>query len=316
MSTKIKIVLLVVFVLGIVAASVLFFSNTNVDMLNPKGEVAAKQRDILVFSLLLISVVVIPVFVMLGAFAWKYREGNDRASYRPDWDSNKLLEVVWWGIPFVIILILAVVTWRTSHELDPYKSLASNTKPLNVQVVALQWKWLFIYPEQKIASVNLLQIPEDTPINFTITADAPMNAFWIPSLGTQVYAMSGMSSKLSLNATEPGDYKGSSSNISGEGFADMAFIARASTRADFDAWAANAKRSPKKLNQATYDELAKPASVKEPAQYVLQKSDLYDAIVMKYMMPPSKKTEEGSTLETAPNQQGSSNMTGYDTEGM
>ena len=311
MRTKIKIVLLITLALGVVAAAMLFFSNTNVDVLNPKGEIAAKQRDILIFSVSLISIVVIPVFVMLGMFAWKYRDSNKKATYRPDWDNNKFLEAIWWGIPFVIILILAVVTWRTSHELDPYKSLASTTKPLNVQVVALQWKWLFIYPDQKVASVNLLQIPEDTPINFTITADAPMNAFWIPSLGTQVYAMSGMSSKLSLNATETGDYKGSSSNISGEGFADMAFTARASTKAEFDAWVDKAKRSPKKLDQTAYDELAKPASVKEPVQYVLQKNDLYDTIVMKYMMPPAKK----NTQEAAPKQHDHSDMM-HDMEGM
>lgn len=287
MNKKIKIIILALVVIGIIFAVGFFFANTNIAVLNPKGEIAHKQRDILIFSLLLISIVVVPVFVLLGIFAWKYREGKN-ATYRPNWDSNKILEWIWWGVPFVIIVILAVVTWRTSHELDPYKNLQSTTKPLNVQVVALQWKWLFIYPDHQLASVNMLHIPEDTPINFTLTSDAPMNAFWIPSLGSQVYAMSGMSSKLSLNATEPGDYKGSSSNISGEHFADMAFIARAYAKTDFDKWLQTANNTKNILNQASYDELAKPNTVKEPANYILRKPDLYDSIVMKYMMPAGK----------------------------
>lgn len=285
MNKKIKILFILLLILGLVAAAVVFFMNTNVAVLNPKGEVAMKQRDILVFSLLLISIVVIPVFVMLGIFAWRYRESNKRAEYRPNWDSNKTLELIWWGIPFAIILVLAVVTWRTSHELDPYKTLASSTKPLNVQVVALQWKWLFIYPEQKLASVNILHVPEDTPINFTITSDAPMNAFWVPSLGTQVYAMSGMSTKLSLNATEPGDYKGSSSNISGERFADMTFTVKAMEASSFEGWVKNAQNNTKVLDQASYESLAKPGTTKSPEYFILKKPDLYDNIVMKYMMP-------------------------------
>ncbi len=289
MNRKIKILLLAVVAITVVVAAVIFFANTNIAVLNPKGEVAEKQRDILIFSLLLISIVVIPVFALLGIFAWRYREGNKGARYQPNWDDNKTLEFIWWGIPFVIILILAVVTWRTSHELDPYKNLISTTKPVNIQVVALQWKWLFIYPEYNVATVNRLHIPEDTPINFTITADAPMNAFWIPSLGSQVYAMSGMSSKLSLNATEPGDYKGSSSNISGEHFADMAFIARASTKDDFTKWIKDVEASPVILDQSTYDDLAKPGTIKNPKYYQLGKTDLYESIVMKYMMPPVKE---------------------------
>lgn len=288
MNRKIKIVLFLVLLAGVVAAATWFFMNTNVAVLNPKGEVAQKQRDVLIFSVLLISIVVVPVFTLLGIFAWRYRDGNKRASYRPDWDNNRWLEIIWWGIPFVIILILAIVTWRTSHELDPFKELSSSTKPLKVQVVALQWKWLFIYPEQKIASVNMLHIPEDTPINFEVTSDAPMNAFWIPSLGSQVYAMSGMSMKLHLSASEPGDYKGSSSNISGEHFADMAFTARATTGQDFDRWVTTTQGSMRHLDQAAYDELAKPGTNKEPVYYKLTKNDLYDGIIMKYMMPDHK----------------------------
>lgn len=252
-------------------------------VLNPQGEIAAKQRDIIIFTLMLSAVVVIPVFTLLGVFAWKYREGNQEAVYRPNWDSNNVLEAVWWGIPCAIILILGIVTWRTSHELDPYRALDSSVKPLNVQVVSLQWKWLFIYPDQHIASVNLLEIPEKTPINFKITSDAPMNSFWIPSLGSQVYAMSGMSTQLHLMADTTGDFRGSSANISGKGFADMAFTARSASRENFDAWVQSAKNSGSGLHKSTYDKLAKPGVEKQSHFYRLDDAGLYDKIILKYM---------------------------------
>ncbi len=284
MSKTIRIIVLVLLTLGVLTAATMFFSVTNVAVLNPKGDIASQQRDLIVFAVMLIAIVVIPVFIMLAMFGWKYRENNKKQSkYTPNWDGNGLLETIWWGIPIIIISILGVVTWQTSHSLDPFKALDSAKKPLSVQVVALQWKWLFIYPEQRVASVNQLQIPTDTPIDFTITADSPMNSFWIPSLGSQVYAMSGMSTQLHLIANEAGDYKGSSANISGKGFADMAFTARAGSQADFDAWVNDAAQSKHGLDMTTYTELAQPSSVKEPAYYALKDSELYDKIVMKYM---------------------------------
>jgi cytochrome o ubiquinol oxidase subunit 2 len=283
MSKTIRIIAVILLALGVLTAATIFFSVTNVAVLNPKGDIAAQQRDLIMFTVMLISIVVIPVFIMLAVFGWKYREGNKKAKYAPNWDGNWLLETIWWGIPIIIISILGVVTWQTSHSLDPFKALDSTTKPLSVQVVALQWKWLFIYPQQRIASVNQLQIPKDTPINFTITADSPMNSFWIPSLGGQVYAMAGMSTQLHLIADEAGDYKGSSANISGKGFADMAFTARASSQADFDAWVDEVAQSKQGLDMATYNDIAQPGSVKAPTYYVLKDTDLYDKIVMKYM---------------------------------
>jgi cytochrome o ubiquinol oxidase subunit 2 len=309
LKKTIKIGVFVLFGLMVVAGTVLFFQNFNVAVLNPQGEIARQQRDLIVFTTLLGLVVVIPVFIMLGVFSWKYREGNTKAKYRPDWDSNKWLEMVWWGIPCVIILILGVVTWRTSHELDPYKALSSDTKPISIQVVALQWKWLFIYPELGVASTNLVQFPEKTPLNFTITSDAPMNAFWIPSLGSQVYAMSGMSSKLHLAADTTGDYKGSSSNVSGEGFADMAFTARSSTRADFDTWVENIKQSGAALDMTAYATLARPGSLKEPAYYALKDVGLYDKIVMKYMAPMPSGHENNAPTDDMPEHH---DMTGHE----
>jgi cytochrome o ubiquinol oxidase subunit 2 len=282
---RIKIALLALLAVALIVVAVLFFRSVDVAVLNPQGEIADKQRNLIFFTLFLSAIVVIPVFILLAVFAWKYREGNHKARYRPNWDSNKLLESIWWGIPCVIILILGVVTWHTSHELDPYKALNSNVKPINVQVVALQWKWLFIYPDLHIASVNLLQFPEKTPIDFTLTADAPMNSFWVPSLGGQVYAMSGMSTQLHLSADTTGDYHGSSANISGKGFADMTFIARSTTKTDFDAWVQRIAHSAGTMSMTEYSKLAQPGTNKEPVFYSLADRNLYDEIIMKYMSP-------------------------------
>jgi cytochrome o ubiquinol oxidase subunit 2 len=293
---KTKAFLVCLVAIAIVSAAIVFFSQVNVAVLNPKGEIADKQRSLMLFTLLLSAIVVVPVFALLGIIAWKYREGNTKAHYRPNWDSNRLLETIWWGIPCAIILVLGIVTWQSSHELDPYKALNSSVPPINVQVVALQWKWLFIYPDLRVASVNYLAIPEHTPINFTVTADAPMNSFWIPSLGGQVYAMSGMSTQLHLMADTTGDFKGSSANISGTGFAQMAFMTHASTQADFSSWVQKAQAA-SGLDMTVYTKLAQPSTT-TPASYSLKDVWLYDKILMKYMAPMST-TQKSVTTDTS-----------------
>lgn len=287
MKKALKISIGVVLGAAIIGLFVVLLSGVDIAVLNPKGIIADQQKSLIVFTVLLSLVVVVPVFILLFVISWKYREGNTKAKYTPDNDHNTALEIVWWGIPIAIILLLSVITWKTSHELDPYKALESDTKPLTIQVVALQWKWLFIYPEQGIASVNLLPFPEKTPLNFLITSDAPMNSFWIPSLGGQVYAMSGMTTKLHLMADSVGTYKGSSANISGEGFAKMKFDANSLSRDDFDAWVSKAKSSGNMLSDKTYATLAAPSTVDSPSAYTLQSKDLFTNILMKYMTPTS-----------------------------
>ena len=181
----------------------------------------------MIFAALLSLVVVIPVFAMTIYIVWRYRESNQKAKYSPDWDHNSKVETIWWLIPTLLIVVLSVVTWNSSHSLDPFKPIKSSVKPLRVQVIALQWKWLFIYPEQGVASTNILELPVDRPINFEVTADAPMNSFWIPQLGGQIYAMAGMSTQLHLMASEAGTYAGASANLSGKGFAKMKFDTKA-----------------------------------------------------------------------------------------
>jgi len=292
MKTKTKIIFLIIIVLVLIVAFAVLLSRENVAVLHPAGQIASKERDLLFVTVLLGAGVVIPVFIMLFTIAFKYRDDNPKKrKYEPDWDHSKLFETLWWGIPGVIILILGAIAWQSSHALDPYKPLDSKEKPVNVQVVALQWKWLFIYPEENIASVNFIQFPEGRPVNFQITADAPMNSFWIPKLGGQVYAMNGMSTKLHLIADHIGEYQGSSANISGEGFAGMKFIAKASSQADYDSWINKTKASADHLDMTEYNKLAAPSKDVAPKAYMLMQNDLYDKIVMKYMAPENKDAE-------------------------
>jgi cytochrome o ubiquinol oxidase subunit 2 len=273
------------FAILISALAIWYISGLKIDVLEPKGIVAFKQYNLLVFTTLLGFLVVIPVFIMTIFIAWRYREGNTKAAYTPNVSTNRLAETIWWSIPIILIAILSVVTWTSTHDLDPHKPLASQSTPVKVQVIALDWKWLFIYPDLNIATVNYVQFPVNRPVNFAITADAPMNSFWIPQLGGQIYAMPGMVTQLHLNANEVGSYKGLSANISGKGFADMKFTAKATSKADFDAWVAKVRQSDQKLTADTYAALAKQ-SIDAPVTYYADSDEgLYDTIVMKYMTP-------------------------------
>lgn len=298
MSTKFKFILSALFVVAVVAAFLGYIQTHDIAVLNPKGEVAEKERNLLVFTTALAMVVIVPVYIMTFAIAWKYRASNKRAKYTPDWDGNSKLEFAWWAIPCAIILILSIITWNSSHELDPYKPLSSTKEPIKVQVIALNWKWLFIYPDYNIASVNYLQFPEDTPINFELTADAPMNSFWIPELGGQIYTMAGMNTKLHLMANEQGSYRGSSANLSGVGFAGMHFTAKATSHDEFNTWIQETKLSSQILGQREYDKLAKPSENHSVASFSPVQNDLYNTVIMKYMMPGAESLNAPATPDT------------------
>lgn len=279
----VKIVLFSLLIIALITVVCWYVSTLDIAVLNPKGIVAEKQKDLIVFTTILGLSVIIPVFIMAAFIGIRYREGNKKAAYRPNWSTNKLAETIWWGIPIILITVLSVVTWNSTHELDPYKAINTDKNSVTIEVVALDWKWLFIYPDYDIATVNFIQFPTDTPVNFKITADAPMNSFWIPQLGGQIYAMPGMTTKLNLNATEPGDYKGVSANISGEGFAGMRFVARASSAVDFDSWVRTVKNSPVDLTSEEYTSLAKQTKNHPVTMYRSAKKNLYANIEMKYM---------------------------------
>ena len=288
MSKKYKFVSLGMLILGLIILAAVYFNGHPPAVLAPKGTVASKERNLILVSTLLMLLVIIPVFIMTTVIAWKYSDKKTSTKYTPDWDHNSVMEFFWWAIPGVIIFALAVITWNSSHDLDPFKALASDKKPITIQVVALQWKWLFIYPQQNIASLNIVQFPEKTPINFEVTADAPMNSFWIPQLGGQIYAMPGMSTQLHLMADSKGSYRGSSANISGRGFAAMNFTAKSTTANDFNNWVQLVKQTKNELSLNAYDNLAKPSQNDPLAYYSSSQSGLYDRIVMKYMYPASQ----------------------------
>lgn len=262
-----------------------------VALLQPQGTIAHQQRNLLAFAFFLSLIVIIPVYILTIFIAWKYKATNTKSAYTPEWDHSRRLETIWWGIPCIIILILSIVTWNSSHSLDPYRPIASTKKALTVQVVALDWKWLFIYPAQGIATVNYIKIPVGTPVDFAITSDAPMNSFWIPQLAGQVYAMSGMETHLHIVASSAGSYDGSSANISGRGFAGMNFKTVAVNDQQFSAWIKQEKGVKLALTQVSYAKLSQPSSNVPVQNYGSIDHKLYDTIVMKYMMPTAPDTE-------------------------
>lgn len=257
-------------------------------VMNPSGDVAAQQRDLIVISTVLMLLIIVPVIILTLWFAWKYRQSNTEAEYAPDWDHSTHLELVIWAAPLLIIIALGAVTWISTHTLDPYRPLqrvaagrpvAADVKPLVVEVVALDWKWLFFYPEQGIATVNELAAPVDRPIQFKITASTVMNSFFIPALAGQIYAMPGMETKLHAVINKPGEYQGISANYSGAGFSGMHFKFHGLNNADFDKWVQTVKANGGELSREKYLALEKP-SEREPVRlYANVAPGLYDAIL-------------------------------------
>ncbi|WBV44991.1 ubiquinol oxidase subunit II [Pseudoroseomonas cervicalis] len=248
-------------------------------VLDPQGPIGLAEKSLMLTATWLMLLVVVPVIVMTLAFAWRYRAGNRAARYAPDWDHSGRIEAVVWAVPCAIILALAVITWRATHQLDPYRRIESSVPPVNVEVVALDWKWLFIYPDQGVAAVNEMALPVGTPVHFRITSGSVMNSFFIPQLGSQVYAMAGMVTQLDLLADAPGDYAGLSANYSGAGFSDMKFTAHASDRAGFEAWVARVRAEGGALDAQTYEQLSRPSERAPVTHYSRVTPDLFAAIL-------------------------------------
>jgi cytochrome o ubiquinol oxidase subunit 2 len=281
---------------GLFLTPLLWLAGCDMVVLNPSGDIAAQQAHLVVVSTLLMLLIIVPVMFLICYYAWHYRKSNTSAKYEPEWDHSTRLELLIWGAPLLIIIVLGLITWIYTHLLDPYRPLsrldehrpvAADVTPLEIQVVAMDWKWMFIYPGQGIATVNELVTPIDVPIRFKMTSSSVMNAFYIPALAGMVYTMPSMETQLNAVMNKVGVYDGFSSNYSGAGFSDMKFKYHGVTQADFDAWVAKT-RANAKLTRADYVELDKP-TIKHPIMHFGSvDKDLYDRVL-------NRCVAEGST---------------------
>jgi cytochrome o ubiquinol oxidase subunit 2 len=251
-------------------------------LLDPRGPIGEAERFLIIMAFVLMLIVVIPVFVMVFWFSLRYRASNTKATYTPKWDYSAKLDWVVWLVPIAIVTVLAYLTWTRTFQLDPYKPIESDVKPVRIEVVSLDWKWLFIYPDYNIASVNQLVFPTNVPLSLRLTSDTVMISFFIPQLGSQMYAMAGMQTRLHLMADEPGTYAGQNQEFSGRGYADMHFKAIAVSREQFEAWVQNTRQSLDKLDPARYKKLAKPSVGHAVMYFSSVKPGLFDLIIRKY----------------------------------
>jgi cytochrome o ubiquinol oxidase subunit 2 len=271
-------------------------------VLNPKGPISDGNATLLVDSVAIMLVIVVPTIVATLGVAWWFRSSNPRAFYLPDWEHSGQLELIVWAIPLLTIMLLGGVTWIGAHDLDPARQLESKEEPLNVQVVSLDWKWLFIYPDQHVASVNRVVIPAGIPIRFSLTSGSVMTAFFVPQLGSMIYTMNRMRTQLNLSADQPGTFHGLATQISGDGFADMHFEVEAKSPEDFYAWLGQVRANGPELTPESYIELSKQSVVPAPFTFRTVSEGLFEKILDQTVPPgpgPVAETDSGPIVVTA-----------------
>ena len=271
--------------IGIVSLGmVLMFTGCDQLLLfDPKGPVGSSERSLIIIAFVLMLIVVIPVFVMAFWFALKYRASNTRSTYAPKWDYSAAVDWIIWLVPVAIVTVLAYLAWSSTFSLDPYKPIHSENKPLRIEVVSMDWNWLFIYPDQDIAVVNKLVFPAGVPVSFRLTSATVMTSFFIPQLGSQMYAMAGMQTRLNLLADEAGTYTGQNQEFSGKGYSDMHFQVIAAFPGQFEEWVKKVKQSPDRLDLARYEEISKPTGGGLSILFSSVRPDLFEHIVHTYM---------------------------------
>jgi len=257
----------------------------NRGILDPVGPIAAQEKQLLINSTAIMLAIIIPTMIATVAFAWWFRRGNSKATYRPDWEYSGAIEMVVWAIPALTIMLLGGIAWIGSHDLEPSKPLKSNVPALKVEVVSLDWKWLFIYPEQGVATVNQLVVPAGTPVSFRLTSATVWNSFFVPQMGTMIYTMPRMTTRLNLQADKPGVYSGLSTHFSGDGFPGMEFQVQALPPDQFAMWAQGARGQGQALDGRGYAELSRPSSYVKPMIYGAVAPGLFDAIVADRVPP-------------------------------
>lgn len=261
------------------------------------GPVAAEERQLLFEALACMLLVVVPVILLTLTLAWWFRASNRSATYRPTWSYSGRIEFIIWIIPLLVVLFLAGLSWSGSHELDPYKAIQSNKKPLAVEVVSMDWKWLFIYPEQGIATVNELVIPTGRPVNFKLTSATVMNSFFIPGLAGQIYTMAGMQTRLSVEADDAGAYRGMSAQFSGDGFSDMRFNAIAMNDGQFDAWVEHVRSNAiGSLNNDVFDLLARTHNVQSKVYYSQVEGNVFEHALSMHRAHPAGSAMPGMAM--------------------
>jgi len=270
--------------------------------MDPVGPVGDTERDLLIFTLLAMLFVLIPIVVLTFGIAWRYRATNTESTYDPHWSHSWLVEIFVWGGPIVILIVLAVVTWISTHALDPYKAIKSDAKPIQIQAVATQWKWVFIYPEEGVASVNEFAFPKNVPLDIHLTSNDVMNAFMIQRMGTQIFAMSGMRTQLHLMSRETGNFEGGNYQYTGEGFSKMRFTAKGMTQNNYEQWLNQARSEGTPLDLAKFKELAKPSVVKNPIFYSTVTDGLFADIIGQFHAPagPAMKHDMDSGKKEYP----------------
>ena len=270
---------------ALAAALCLLAAGCDRGLLDPVGPIAAQEKQLLINSTAIMLAIIIPTMIATVAFAWWFRRGNSKAEYRPDWEYSGAIELVVWSIPALTIMLLGGIAWIGSHDLEPSKPLASKNPAINVEVVSLDWKWLFIYPDQGVATVNQLVVPAGTPVSFRLTSATVWNAFFVPQMGSMIYTMPRMTTRLNLQADRPGVYNGLSSHFSGDGFPGMQFQVQVLPADQFAMWAQNAHASGLKLDGPGYAQLEKPSSYVKPMTYGTVAPGLFDAIVANPLPP-------------------------------
>jgi cytochrome o ubiquinol oxidase subunit 2 len=279
----------------LMAPAIFLTSGCHRGVLDPVGPVGGAEKIILINSTAIMLAIVIPVIIATIAFAWWFRRSNSKAEYKPDWEYSGAIELVVWSVPALTIMLLGGIAWIGSHALEPSKPLDATVKPLEVEVVSLDWKWLFIYPEQGIATVNLLMVPAGTPVNFRLTSATVWNSFFVPQLGSMIYTMPRMTTQMHLQADRLGVYDGLSSHYSGEGFSGMRFKTHVVAQQAFAAWAQGVRGHGPALDSPAYTALAKPSSYVKPITYGAVAPDLFDAIVADRVSPTKASAQHAAS---------------------
>ena len=269
-------------------------------LFDPKGPIGESERFVIITAAVLMAIVVVPVFIMAFWIPRKYRASNTEATYMPKWSHSVKIELFMWGGPIVIVTLLAILAWNRTHALDPYKPIPAAANPLTIEAVCLDWKWLFIYPDENIAAVNQITFPVKVPLSFKITSDTVMGSFFIPQLGSQIYAMAGMQTRLHLLADQPGTYSGHNQQLTGRGYSDMFFQANAVAPEEFQAWVQKIRQSKEVLDLDRYEQLARPSVAHPVVYFSAVKPDLFEYILRKYdptwrVLPGPMSQGSGST---------------------